>query len=547
MKILRSGICVAFWLALVGVASAQETTGTLTGRLLDSQGLALPGVNVTVTGSQGVKIAVSDPDGSYRVPFLTPGSYDVRAELQGFKTVEQRGVTVSLGQTTTVNLQLEVGGLTEVVQVTGTTAVVDTTSTTTGAVLSAELLQRVPVGRRFTDALYLAPGVSNSGAAGTANPSMSGSTGLDNLYVVDGVNITNTGYGAVGSYSIVFGSLGTGTPFDFVQEVQVKTGGYEAEFGQSMGGVVNVVTKSGTNDLRGSVFGYFQPAELEAGYKTYESPNGTVNTVGQGRTDTGIEGGFPIIRNKLFFFGAINPAWEKRTFTAPEGFPLRSLGEVDRDRMLTSYSAKGTYQLNSSNRIDASFFGDPAKGDMGPQRATALTVNDTSSFSEIEYRRPQPDRALRRHHQPDVAGRGQLLPRLQPHRRDAERQRVARDRYDRRAEQHQRRHRGLRAGQQGHQPAIRRQDDGHGRRSPGQGRLPLRGRGVLAGQPAHGADVRGAGRADDRDGRVGQHRGRSDVRPDLACDPRELQPGTRHDPELLVLLRAGHLARRASG
>ena len=166
---------------------------------------------------------------------------------------------------------------------TGSTAVVDTTSTTTGAVLSADLLQRVPVGRRFTDALYLAPGVSSSGSAGTANPSMSGSTGLDNLYVVDGVNITNTGYGAVGSYSIIFGSLGTGTPFDFVQEVQVKTGGYEAEFGQSMGGVVNVVTKSGTNDLRGSVFGYFQPAELEGGYKIFESPNGTVNTVGQSR------------------------------------------------------------------------------------------------------------------------------------------------------------------------------------------------------------------------------------------------------------------------
>ena len=199
------------------------------------------------------------------------------------------------------------------------------------------------------------------------------------------MNITNTGYGAVGSYSIIFGSLGTGTPFDFVQEVQVKTGGYEAEFGQSMGGVVNVVTKSGTNDLRGSVFGYFQPAELEAAWKTYESPNGTVNTVGNGRSDTGIEGGFPILRNKLFFFGAINPAWEKRTFTAPEGFPLRSLGEVDRDRMVTSYSAKGTFQATSSHRFDASFFGDPAKGDNGPQRTSALTVNDTSSFSEIEY------------------------------------------------------------------------------------------------------------------------------------------------------------------
>jgi hypothetical protein len=385
MRMFISGSLIALWLLMAGVAFAQDTTGSLAGKLEDSQGLALPGVTVTATGQQGAKTAVTDGDGSYRIPFMTPGSYVVKAELQGFKTAEQSAVTVSIGQVTTVNLQLEVGGLTEVVQVTGTTVVVDTTSTTTGAVLSAELLQRVPVGRRFTDALYLAPGVSNSGAAGSANPSMSGSTGLDNLYVVDGVNITNTGYGAVGSYSIVFGSLGTGTPFDFVQEVQVKTGGYEAEFGQSMGGVVNVVTKSGTNELRGSVFGYFQPAELEAGYKTYESPNGTVNTVGQGRTDTGIEGGFPLIRNKLFFFGAVNPAWEKRTFTAPEGFPLRSLGEVDRDRLVTSYSAKGTYQATSSHRFDASFFGDPAKGDMGPQRTSALSVTDTSSFSEIEY------------------------------------------------------------------------------------------------------------------------------------------------------------------
>jgi outer membrane receptor protein involved in Fe transport len=385
MRICRCVVLVALWLSMAGWAAAQETTGTLIGKLQDPQGLPLPGVTVSVTGSQGVKTAVTDADGSYRVPFLTPGQYVVRAELQGFKTVEQKGVTVSLGQTTTANLQLEVGGLTETVQVTGTTAVVDTTSTTTGAVLSSELLQRVPVGRRFTDALYLAPGVSNSGAAGAANPSVSGSTGLDNLYVVDGVNITNTGYGAVGSYSIVFGSLGTGTPFDFVQEVQVKTGGYEAEFGQSMGGVVNVVTKSGSNDLRGSVFGYFQPSELEGAYKIYESPNGTVNTVGQGRSDTGIEGGFPMIRNHLFFFGAINPAWETRTFTAPEGFPLRSLGDVDRKRRITSYSAKGTFQLTPTHRFDASFFGDPAHGDMGPQRTSALTVTDTASYSEINY------------------------------------------------------------------------------------------------------------------------------------------------------------------
>lgn len=85
---------------------------------------------------------------------------------------------------------------------------------------------------------------------GTANPSIEGSSGLENQYVVDGVNITNGGYGALGSYSIVFGSLGNGTPYDFMQEVQVKTAGYEAEFGQATGGVINVVTKSGRTRSR---------------------------------------------------------------------------------------------------------------------------------------------------------------------------------------------------------------------------------------------------------------------------------------------------------
>ena len=174
MKTFISGAFVTLWLVMAGVASAQDTTGSLTGRLEDSQGLALPGVTVTATGQQGAKTAVTDADGAYRIPFLTPGSYDVKAELQGFKAAERRAVSVSLGQVTTVNLALEVGGLTEVVTVTGSTAVLDTSSTTTGAVLSADLISRVPVGRRFTDALYLAPGVSSSGSAGTANPSMSG-------------------------------------------------------------------------------------------------------------------------------------------------------------------------------------------------------------------------------------------------------------------------------------------------------------------------------------------------------------------------------------
>jgi hypothetical protein len=386
MRKRMSTIIVAL-LVLTGVASAQETTGTLTGRLVDTQGLAVPGATVTVTGPQGAKPFVSDAEGRFSAPFLTPGQYDVRAELQGFKAVDVKAVTVSLGQTTEISLKMEVGGLTETVQVTSSAAVVDTGSTTTGAVLTSDLFEKIPVGRRMTDTLYLAAGVSGT-STGRANPSMSGSSGLDNLYVVDGVNVTNTGYGAVGSYSIIFGSLGTATPFDFVKEVQVKTGGYEAEFGQSMGGVVNVVTKSGSNALRGSVFGYSRPSQIEGGYKTVQTVNGTVNTVGQQESDLGIEAGGRIVRDRLFFFGALNPSWQKRTFIAPddiENFPLRELGEVDRERRTLSYSAKATYQPANAHRLDMSFFGDPSKGELGPQRTSSLTVQDTSSFSELDF------------------------------------------------------------------------------------------------------------------------------------------------------------------
>ncbi len=380
-----SALVLALVLAVTGVTAAQETTGTVTGRIADAQGLAVPGATVTLTGAQGARTFVTDADGNFSAPFLTPGTYTVRAELQGFKATETRNVNVSLGQTTTVNLSMEVGGLTETVEVTGAASIVDTRSTTTGAILSSDMLSRVPVGRRVTDTLYLAPGVSSSGSAGRANPSISGSSGLDNQYVIDGVNVTNTGYGAIGSYSIVFGSLGSATPYDFVKEVQVKTGGYEAEFGQSMGGVVNIVTKSGTNQLRGSLFGYTRPQGIEGEWKTVQTENGTVNTVGTQNSDVGFEGGFPMLRDRLFFFGAINPGWETRTFVAPEGFPLESLGEVDRERFLLSYSAKATWQIGSAHRMDASFFGDPSHGEMGPQRTSSLTVQDTASFSEIDF------------------------------------------------------------------------------------------------------------------------------------------------------------------
>ena len=118
MRNRTSAILLALLFALAGVASAQETTGTLSGKLTDTQGLAVPGATVTVTGPQGAKTFVTDADGRFNAPFLTPGIYGVRAELQGFKATDIKALTVQLGQTTDVSIKMEVGGLTETVEVT---------------------------------------------------------------------------------------------------------------------------------------------------------------------------------------------------------------------------------------------------------------------------------------------------------------------------------------------------------------------------------------------------------------------------------------------
>ena len=380
-----SALFLAFVLALTGLAAAQETTGTITGRITDTQGLAVPGATVTVTGPQGAKTVVSEGDGRFSVPFLTPGVYTLRAELTGFKAVQRPDVTVRLGQTVNLDLKMDIGGLTETVEVTGSATTIDTSTTTIGATLETDSLRDIPVGRTFAQTLYLSPGVSSSGTLGQVNPSISGGSGLENQYVIDGANVTNTGYGGLGSYSITFGSLGNATPYDFIKEVQVKTGGYEAEFGQATGGVVNVVTKSGSNALRGSVFAYSQPTALQGSYQQFQASNGSVNTASTSESDAGIEVGLPVVKNRLFLFGAVDPSWRVTTFTAPPTFALARLGEVDRKRRTVSYALKTTLQMSDAHRVDASFFGDPSHGALGPQRTSSLLVTDTSSFSTLDY------------------------------------------------------------------------------------------------------------------------------------------------------------------
>jgi hypothetical protein len=393
-----SAFLVAFALAVTGLASAQETTGSLAGQVNDPQGLAVPGATVTVTGPQGARTFVTDAEGRWVAPFLTPGQYTVRIELQGFKASEQQNIQVQLASRREVNVRLETGGLTETVQVTGSAPVIDTRSTTIGGVLDSEQLSRLPVGRSLASTLYLVPGVSDSSGAGSATPSITGGSGLENSYIIDGVNITDVGFGGMGSYNSQYGSLGAGVTSDFIKETQVMTAGFEAEYGQASGGVVNVVTKSGSNVFSGSAFGYTRPGGLEAGWEQLTTPNGTVNTDATDTHDIGISVGGRIVPDRVFFFGTYNPQWNNRTFLAPNNtspvFPYAALGGIERKRTIQAYAGKLTAQLQSNHRLDFSLFGDPASGS-GLQRFSEVrrlaypgapgTSDISGGFSELDY------------------------------------------------------------------------------------------------------------------------------------------------------------------
>ena len=384
-RLLPILVLVLLAMLTLGTAYGQETTtGSITGEVVDSTGAALPGVTVTLVSSQGTKAFVTDATGRFFAPYLTPGRYTMRLELAGFSPIERKDVDVRLGQRLDLPFTMKVGGVEEVIQVTGAAPTVDTSSTTAGTVLDSDTLNRLPVQRRFSETLYLVAGVSESGV-GRANPAVGGASGLENNYVIDGVNITNTGYGALGSYSIYHGSLGNGVTTDFIAETQVKTAGFEAEYGQATGGVMNVITRSGSNDFRGSVYGFFRPEAFESDFRQLQTVNGTVNDRGTESYDVGLAIGGPLVKERLFFFGAVNPQFDDRKLIAPEGFPLESLGEVTRKRRIVSYAGKLTWQPGPNHHFNLSVFGDPAKGEMGAQRLTALVREDNTGFSELKY------------------------------------------------------------------------------------------------------------------------------------------------------------------
>lgn len=391
---LKTVVIVLFVLIAVHWVYSQEvTTGTITGKIADEKGDPLPGATITVTSEKGVsKTVISDIDGVFRIPFLTPGTYSLKAEMENFKTFQKTNILVPLNAKIDVGMiTMQLGGTAEVVEVIGN-PVVDLTSTSAGTNISEQLMKSVPVGRTFASTLFLAPGVAGSGVGGN-NPSVSGASGLENSYIIDGVNITNAGYGSLGAYSIVFGSLGSGINFDYVKEVQLKAGGVEAEYGHALGGVINVITKSGGNTFDGDVFAYAQPGALEGERTLIHTESGFVNLVEYQQWDVGFDAGGKIIKDKLFWFAAFDPQENKLTRQAPDNvdesgnyvFPLRAIlpdGKDSVTRRIYNYAGKLTYNLNADNIIEFSIFGDPTKGAYGLQRGGSFLREELETGKE---------------------------------------------------------------------------------------------------------------------------------------------------------------------
>ena len=301
---MRFGFTLVLAVVLFGgTALAQSTTtGGMKGVVRDESGSGLAGVTVVATSltTQTAYSEITDGSGAYEITNLPPGSYDVMFYYSDL-TAKRRAMPISLGKVTPVHVKLDTsqaGG--EVIEIQGSAPTIDVGSTKQGVSVDQDYLDNIPVpGRTFADALGAAPG----SAGDLYGVSFSGSSSLENSYIVDGVNTTG----------LNFGTLGGALINDFIQEIEIITGGYNAEFGRATGGVVNVVTKSGTNEFAGSVFFNGTTDSLIGDNIRPERASTSIEADGNlaYSADFGFELGGPIVKDKVWFYVGFAPRLQR--------------------------------------------------------------------------------------------------------------------------------------------------------------------------------------------------------------------------------------------
>jgi outer membrane receptor protein involved in Fe transport len=374
-------------------AQSQATTGDIEGRVLDPQGAVIPGVTVTATNQATgfEKSATTDEDGNYRIILLPPGSYALKTSApSGFQSASFSNVLVTVGGKTPLEIPLPLAGAdTVTVDVTTESPVVETTRTSVSTTINERAIQNLPVnGRNYLDFATLTPGVIRDPTR-QGDLSVGGQKGTLNSIQVDGVDNNNTFFGQA------FGRTGVRPPYQFseesVQEFQVNQNGFSAEFGRSGGAVINVVTKSGTNDFHGGLFEYFRDESLNANptaTKTSQATRGLPNIrTSQQINQFGGRIGGPIVKNRAFFFFTYDGQRQDLTnpIDAPNLFSASATVQnalvpkivtypIGRDQDV--YMVKGDIRLNSSNQLSLRF---------NRQNFTGANNESTGAQSVLEH------------------------------------------------------------------------------------------------------------------------------------------------------------------
>jgi hypothetical protein len=388
-------VFLAAMVALAPSAAAQESAakGSLNGTVVDSTQGAIVGAVVTLSGPTGSQVQTTNGSGIFIFQDLIPAAYKARVEMKGFRAAEVKDIQVNVGRVTAVRVQLEPGSVSQTVEVTTSAVTVDTTTSAVATNLSDDFYNRLPVQRGVAGLFYLAPGVVSGGGTGNANPSISGASGLENQYIADGVSITDTAFGGLGIYSRYYGSVGTGINLSFIKEVQVKTGAFQPQYGGATGGVVQIVTKSGSHDYHGAISGYWQPNAFEATRLNPDNfnlvnPFGTLVHNASADVSGEIGGSVPGMRDKLFFFGSMDPSETMTTDHAPALEGDSAFGNMTGRQLTYNYAAKLTYKLNDKHTLESSVFGDPTHSNTFPwaRMTNGVTgIPNSTAFSKLNF------------------------------------------------------------------------------------------------------------------------------------------------------------------
>jgi len=368
--------------------------GNLSGLVYDASKGLVPGAQVTITGPIGSLTQTTTEQGSFLFSTLIPGNYSIKVQKTGFRVASIKTAEILINKTTSIEVVLETGAVTEVVEVVAASVTVDTSSSAINTDLADTFFENIPVQRGVANLFYLSPGAVDGIQTGGNNPSISGSSGLENSYIADGVSINDPAFGGLGVWARSYGALGSGINQSFVKEVQIKTGGFEPQYGHASGGIVQIVTKSGGTATHGQIGGYFHPHGMQTtpnNADDFTDATGSKfgrflgNSTYEGDAELG--GYVPLgrLRNHLFYFGNFNPSINNQYVAPAATSNLFSLynGELQRSKTSYDYAGKLTLKINDRHTVESSVFGDPSRTNNVPWstlNAADKTVNSKWDF-----------------------------------------------------------------------------------------------------------------------------------------------------------------------